>query len=352
MTIGQMNELEALRFIANAIQNGIGEAATTSPGGSSGDLQTNNAGAFGGLTPGAGVATFLATPSSANLAAAVTGGTGTGALVFATSPTLVTPILGTPTSGTVTNLTGTASININGTVGATTPLAGAFTTLIASTSVTTGTTSIITNPAAATTQLGADHATAAVAQIIKGPNTTTGTGGGVKIAGGTGSVAGGAVILATSATTGAPVDRLTIASTGIATFSSQILSATSGAQGSPSIGFSSEATGLYLSGSAAPALTINGTVYYAWTAGAFRSVSGTTDLGTTGNKWQNAFLSGTVAAGAISTSATDFMHITTGTLANGAAAQLATITNGPTAGNPTKWIPINDNGTTRYIPAW
>lgn len=29
-----------------------------------------------------------------------------------------------------------------------------------------------------------------------------------------------------------------------------------------------------------------------------------------------------------------------------------TITNAPAAGNPTKWIPINDNGTTRYIPAW
>jgi hypothetical protein len=41
----------------------------------------------------------------------------------------VTPVLGTPTSGTVTNLTGTASININGTVGATTPDAASFTTL-------------------------------------------------------------------------------------------------------------------------------------------------------------------------------------------------------------------------------
>ena len=37
--------------------------------------------------------------------------------------------LGTPSSGTVTNLTGTASININGTVGATTPAAGTFTSL-------------------------------------------------------------------------------------------------------------------------------------------------------------------------------------------------------------------------------
>jgi hypothetical protein len=55
---------------------------------------------------GSGVATFLATPSSANLAAAVTGETGSGALVFATSPTLVTPALGTPASGVLTNATG------------------------------------------------------------------------------------------------------------------------------------------------------------------------------------------------------------------------------------------------------
>jgi hypothetical protein len=39
--------------------------------------------------------------------------------------------LGTPSSGTVTNLTGTATININGTVGATTPAAGTFTAAIA-----------------------------------------------------------------------------------------------------------------------------------------------------------------------------------------------------------------------------
>jgi hypothetical protein len=133
---------------------------------------------------GAGIATFLGTPSSANLAAAVTDETGSGSLVFANSPTLVTPALGTPSSinltnatglpassgisglgtgvatalavnvgtagafvvnggalgtpssGTVTNLTGTASININGTVGATTASTGAFTTLSTSGDVT------------------------------------------------------------------------------------------------------------------------------------------------------------------------------------------------------------------------
>lgn len=53
----------------------------------------------------ANVATFLGTPSSANLASAVTDETGTGALVFANTPTLVTPLLGTPTSGNLSNCT-------------------------------------------------------------------------------------------------------------------------------------------------------------------------------------------------------------------------------------------------------
>lgn len=55
---------------------------------------------------GTGVATFLATPSSANLAAAITDETGSGAAVFATSPTLVTPALGTPSALVLTNATG------------------------------------------------------------------------------------------------------------------------------------------------------------------------------------------------------------------------------------------------------
>lgn len=53
-----------------------------------------------------GFDTFVATPSSANLLALLTTKTGTGNNVFATSPTLVTPLLGTPTSGVLTNCTG------------------------------------------------------------------------------------------------------------------------------------------------------------------------------------------------------------------------------------------------------
>ena len=51
------------------------------------------------------VATFLGTSSSANLASAVTDETGSGALTFATSPTFVTPVLGTPASGTLSGCT-------------------------------------------------------------------------------------------------------------------------------------------------------------------------------------------------------------------------------------------------------
>lgn len=39
-------------------------------------------------------------------------------------------------------------------------------------------------------------------------------------------------------------------------------------------------------------------------------------------------------------------------LNNGAAGAVGTLNNAPTAGDPTKWIPIVDNGVTRYIPAW
>ncbi|MGO4819185.1 hypothetical protein ACEN2H_12350, partial [Flavobacterium sp. W22_SRS_FP1] len=61
--------------------------------------------ATGVIGLGNNVATFLATPSSANLASALTDKTGTGVAVFATSPTLVTPTLGVATATTIT-LTG------------------------------------------------------------------------------------------------------------------------------------------------------------------------------------------------------------------------------------------------------
>jgi len=37
---------------------------------------------------------------------------------------------------------------------------------------------------------------------------------------------------------------------------------------------------------------------------------------------------------------------------NGAGVDVGTLNNAPAAGNPTKWLQINDNGTIRFIPAW
>jgi len=66
---------------------------------------TTNANLTGAVTS-VGNATSLGSFTSAQLATALTDETGSGANVFATSPTLVTPILGTPTSATLTNATG------------------------------------------------------------------------------------------------------------------------------------------------------------------------------------------------------------------------------------------------------
>ncbi|WP_353247155.1 hypothetical protein, partial [Limnohabitans sp.] len=65
---------------------------------------TTNANLTGAVTS-VGNATSLGSFTSANLAAALTDETGSGANVFANTPTLVTPVLGTPTSGNLDNCT-------------------------------------------------------------------------------------------------------------------------------------------------------------------------------------------------------------------------------------------------------
>jgi len=123
--------------------SGTGSFATT---------VVTNANLTGAVTS-VGNATSLGSFTSANLAGALTDETGSGAAVFATSPTLVTPILGTPSSGTLTSCTGlpistgvsglgtgiaTALAVNSGSTGAPALLgsAGAFTTLSATLDIT------------------------------------------------------------------------------------------------------------------------------------------------------------------------------------------------------------------------
>ena len=204
--------------------------------------------------------------------------TGTGNNVLATSPTLVTPALGTPSSGVVTNLTGTASININGTVGATTPTTGAFTTVNATGAITSTATGYGFNSSGASTSFRG--------MLLGNTGATT-------VFGIEGSVGGSLV-------SGSPAY-----STALVTFNTNPVL----------IGVN------------------NAEKLRATTAGV--AITGT--------------LSST---GALTTPGGATFHTTSTALTNGAAAAAGTLLNAPAAGNPTKWIGINDNGTIRYIPAW
>jgi hypothetical protein len=82
----------------------VGTNITGTAAGLTAGTVTTNANLTGAVTS-VGNATSLGSFTSANLAGALTDETGSGAAVFATSPTLVTPILGTPTSGALTNCT-------------------------------------------------------------------------------------------------------------------------------------------------------------------------------------------------------------------------------------------------------
>ena len=103
---------------------------------------------------GANVQAFLAVPSSANLRAAITDETGTGVLVFGTSPTLTTPTITNPTVSTGTFTSPTLV----------TPAIG----------VATGTSLTATGVIASTGTAGVGYATGAGGTVTQGTSRTTG----------------------------------------------------------------------------------------------------------------------------------------------------------------------------------
>ncbi len=81
-------------------------------------------------------------------------------------------------------------------------------------------------------------------------------------------------------------------------------------------------------------------------------ISPVVQVGTLGQQQSDRVsITGGVVTAQLQNNQTILLETTVG-LTNGAAAAAATLLNSPAAGNPTKWVPINDNGTTRYIPTW
>lgn len=118
---------------------------------------------------------FAAT-TSAQLAGVISDETGSGALVFATSPTLVTPALGTPSALVGTNITGTASGLTAGTVTTNANLTGPITSTGNATAVAaqtgTGSTFVMqASPTLTTPALGVATATSINKVALTAPAT-------------------------------------------------------------------------------------------------------------------------------------------------------------------------------------
>jgi len=177
---------------------------------------------------GTGVATFLGTPSSANLISAVTDETGTGSLVFATSPTLVTPALGTPSALVGTNITGTAAGLTAGNVTTNANLTGAITStgnatslgsfssanLLSALTDETGTGVVVfaTSPTLVTPILGTP--TSATLTNATGLPLTTGVTGQLPVANGGTGTATPSIVAGTNVTVTGTWPNQTIASSG------------------------------------------------------------------------------------------------------------------------------------------
>jgi hypothetical protein len=166
---------------------------------------------------GANVQAFLAVPSSANLRAAMTDETGTGSLVFATSPTLVTPALGTPSALVGTNITGTAAGLTAGNVTTNANLTGAITSVGNATSLGSFTSanlaSALTDETGTGANVFANTPTLVTPVIGAATGTSLAVTGSLRSSGTAGvgysTGAGGVVIQGTSRTTGVTINKIT-----------------------------------------------------------------------------------------------------------------------------------------------
>jgi hypothetical protein len=246
---------------------------------------------------GAGVATFLGTPSSANLAGAVTDETGSGSLVFSHTPVLSSPTLGTASATTINKVAITApatSATLTLANGSTLATNGAFALTLTTTAA-----SNVTFPTSGTlsTQAGSETLTN---KTINGANNTLtvriasdvsglGTGVASALAVNTGSsgafvVNGGALGTPSSGTltscTGLPVSTgISGLGSGVATFlatpsSANLLAAVTDETGSGALVFGTSPT--FTTQITTPVIVKSGT-------------DGTGDIGQVANKFATVY---------------------------------------------------------------
>lgn len=309
---------------------GLGTAATTSSSAyeASGAVSTHAAvtSSVHGITAAAATVLDDTTVSAMVDTLGGASATGTGGLVRASSPTLVTPALGTPASGTLTNCTGLpVSTGISGLgTGVATFLATPSSANLASalTDESGSSTVAFTNsPTFITPTLGVASATS----INFGSSVFSQLSSNhVAISNGSSAQA-----LSVYNVTGTDYER------GVFDWQTTANTLTIGTQK----GGAGSARNIDVVVGGVRKLDFGITTADRWTVNSVLTVVG--PIGCT-----DAYITGEI----ISSNST--LLRTVASLTNGAGAAAGTLTNAPTAGNPTKWIPINDNGTTRYIPAW
>lgn len=171
------------------------------------------------------------------------------------------------------------------------------------------------------------------------------------------SVFGGETLTATSATTltanygsyfKVPVCSTNVSCTANVALGADSISSTSTLT---SVSTISTLTGNFRAQSNTAVISLGSSSDVAWS----RDSAGVFDLGTgaQGSKAGSLNLTNVALLGTLTVPGTTTAAITSSaTFTSGAASGVGTLTNAPTGGNPTTWIKINDNGTTRYIPAW